>query len=307
MTFGEHAPLQHPLAVPPARELSVAKALLAIVSAFIVAQIAGSLALLGAAAVLVLRGEVPLRALTQEPALRALMLRPFVVGASLLATQAGLALAAVAFAKIGRLRFLDAVGLGASARPVRPGEVALAMLLVLAAGPVADAVASGVARAFPGFTLGTIDMIGAAVRGDALTAILIGLLVVLAPSFAEEVVFRGLALRAFTARLGPAVGIGLSSLLFGLIHVDPPQASGAAVIGVALGFVTHRTGSLVPAMAAHAANNAAALLFARFADPTPLAEHHVAWWELVISLALTAGVVAGVVRATRAPREPATG
>ena len=268
--------------------LSPAKALLAIVSAFVLGQVLGGVGLIGAAALLLLIGEASVRDLGREATLRALLLRPFAVGVSLVATQTALALTTYAFTKMGRLPFATAVGLRAVERRLRALDVILALLLVLAIGPIADALAVLVARTFPGFTLGTIDLIGDIMRGDALSAIVIGLLVAVAPAFAEEVLFRGLLLRALLVRFGPALAVVASSLLFGLIHVDPPQATGAAVIGLALGFVTYRTGSLWPAMAAHAANNGAAVLIARFSDPKPMAELEIEGWAVLGSLAATA-------------------
>ncbi len=289
-----------PVQTVPSAALSPAKGFLAVVSAFVLGQLLGGLGLIGAAALLLVIGEASVRDLSKEATLRALLLRPFTVGVSLVATQTALALTTYAFARMGKLRFGDAVGLRGGERRLRVLDVILSLLLVLAIGPLADAAAVLVARTFPGFTLGTIDMIGDLMRGDAVTAILIGLLVALAPAFAEEVLFRGLLLRALLARFGPAVAVVASSLLFGLIHVDPPQATGAALIGLALGFMTCRTGSLWPAMAAHAANNGAAVLLARYSDPKPMAQLAIDPWEVSTSVVVTLVLVAVI--AVRTPR-----
>lgn len=286
----------------PRGVLSVKLSLLAIVSAFVVAQIFAALTIGAAVVILLMTGSIRLSDVSSEPKVQALFGRPLVLAGSLLGTQLGLALTAFAFARIARLDFLRTVGLRGA--PMRAAPIALAVLLILAVGPLADAAAVLVARAAPGFTIGTLDVIAGAVRGDLLDAVLVGVVVAVAPAVCEELVFRGLALTALTARLGPTAGVVLSAALFGLIHVDPPQAAGAAVLGVVLGWVTHRTGSLWPAMAAHAANNALAVVVARTMEPEPLASVTLDWTPLAAGAALAAPLAWLFLRVTRPRRDP---
>jgi len=85
-------------------------------------------------------------------------------------------------------------------------------------------------------------------------------MVVLAVTFApfsEEVFFRGL--------LSPRLGAVGSSAIFALVHVTYGswyEVFGAFAIGYALCWMTKRTGSLVPAIVAHALFNAVSLVFA---------------------------------------------
>ncbi len=274
------------------------KALFAVVAAFVLGQLIGGLGLIGGAGVLLVLGKAALKDLGQEPALRALLLHPLPVGFSIVGTQAALAITTLAFAKIGRLPFLEAVSLRNAGRKLRALDVVLGVLMVLALGPLADAAAVLIARTFPGFTLGAVDMISGLVRGDLLTAIVLGFLIAFAPAFSEEVLFRGLFMRAFL-RFGPVVGIGFSSLMFGLIHVDPPQATSAAILGLALGFVTYRTKWLFPAMAAHAANNGLAVLFARYGEAKSMAEIPIVPLEVAGSAVVTLVLGAAVFYTTR--------
>ena len=81
----------------------------------------------------------------------------------------------------------------------------------------------------------------------------------LAP-LAEEIVFRGAILRSLlnAPRLSPWGAISISALMFALIHMNPVQMPNAFVVGLLLGWMYWRTGSILPGMAYHWANNSVA-------------------------------------------------
>ena len=87
----------------------------------------------------------------------------------------------------------------------------------------------------------------------------IGLLIVLAP-ITEEFVFRGVFLYGLVHNYGPVRGILMSGICFGVFHLIPWQALGAAFVGILLGIVVYRTGSIFAGMALHAFWNALPLL-----------------------------------------------
>lgn len=81
--------------------------------------------------------------------------------------------------------------------------------------------------------------------------------VVLAP-VAEELFFRGLALRAFEKRGGPVVAVIGSTLVFTLLHYNGASAAATAVlfaaiagVGTVLAIATIRIGRIWPAVFAH--------------------------------------------------------
>ncbi len=80
-----------------------------------------------------------------------------------------------------------------------------------------------------------------------LFVILIGLI----PGFAEEMLFRGYIQSRFVSRFGPIIGIGVTSILFGLAHVMPAAVVMATFIGLYLGIVAWKTGSIWPTIGAH--------------------------------------------------------
>lgn len=79
--------------------------------------------------------------------------------------------------------------------------------------------------------------------------------VVLAP-IAEEIVFRGLLLRACRRHWGIVPSAVLTGLLFGLSHGEPWALFGLIPLGILLALITEATGSIIPAIVAHSVHNA---------------------------------------------------
>ena len=87
--------------------------------------------------------------------------------------------------------------------------------------------------------------------------------------FFEELFFRGVLLRAlarlfgdFGRWMGPALAIIITGVIFGLAHAESLQLLGLALFGIALSYVSFRTGRLGMNMVAHASFNAVAVAFA---------------------------------------------
>lgn len=81
---------------------------------------------------------------------------------------------------------------------------------------------------------------------------------IIAAPILEEILFRGLIFESCTERWGRGVGLVLSALLFGVIHIVPVQVINAFVVGLILGYVYLRTRSLLSVIIIHAFNNAIA-------------------------------------------------
>lgn len=75
------------------------------------------------------------------------------------------------------------------------------------------------------------------------------------PGLCEELVFRGLIFSGLR-RLGPWPAVLVSALLFGLAHASIYRLMPTFILGVLLGLLRWRTGSIVPGMTMHAVNNA---------------------------------------------------
>lgn len=77
--------------------------------------------------------------------------------------------------------------------------------------------------------------------------------VILAP-VAEELFFRGIVLRN-VAKVSQRFAIFFSAMIFGLMHGNPYQMILGFLIGIVLGYITVKTGSIIPAILCHMANN----------------------------------------------------
>ncbi len=84
-------------------------------------------------------------------------------------------------------------------------------------------------------------------------------LMLFAPIF-EELLCRGVVLGSLRARYGVTAAWLVSSLFFGLLHVQPVQVINATAVGLILGYVYLATESMWSVMILHALNNAAAYL-----------------------------------------------
>ena len=85
---------------------------------------------------------------------------------------------------------------------------------------------------------------------------------VFAPIF-EEWLCRGMVLRGLLTKMKPGWAIVVSALFFALIHLNPWQALNAFIIGVVMGYVYYKTGSLWLTMLIHFVNNGTAVILSQ--------------------------------------------
>jgi sodium transport system permease protein len=89
----------------------------------------------------------------------------------------------------------------------------------------------------------------------------LALVVAITPAICEELAFRGFILSGLRRLGNPSRAILFSAIFFGISHgMGIQQAIAATLIGLVIGFICVRTGSIFPGMAFHAAHNAAAVL-----------------------------------------------
>jgi len=90
-----------------------------------------------------------------------------------------------------------------------------------------------------------------------------GVLVVgLGPALSEELFCRGFLGRGLLGRYGTLGGVLLTSLFFGLLHLDPPHVVATFVMGCCLHFTYLMTRSLWMPMLLHFLNNSSAVVLA---------------------------------------------
>ena len=94
--------------------------------------------------------------------------------------------------------------------------------------------------------------------GTLVTVVFIVTTVLVAP-FAEELFYRGLVMRSIERRAGLWVAVGITTVVFALIHFQALQTLGLLLAGAVFGVLAAATGRLGPAMVAHMAFNGLAV------------------------------------------------
>ncbi|MFL0582559.1 CPBP family intramembrane glutamic endopeptidase [Solibacillus silvestris] len=110
---------------------------------------------------------------------------------------------------------------------------------------------------------------------------------ILAPIY-EEMLFRGILLRRFTLRWSPQKSIIISSLIFGVIHLNPINVVFAFALGCVLGYAYLKTKNIVIPMLLHSFNNFLAYLQFVYTNQTTkldLPTTEAAQQELLINVA----------------------
>ena len=79
-------------------------------------------------------------------------------------------------------------------------------------------------------------------------------IVIIAP-IVEEVIFRGIIMSGFSRNYHPAFAIFFSALLFALFHLNPWQFAATFALGLILGYIRIRTGSVIACIAGHVIHN----------------------------------------------------
>lgn len=95
------------------------------------------------------------------------------------------------------------------------------------------------------------------------------LMVAVQPAIFEELAFRGVILQGLQHVLSPTESIFVSALMFMIIHLGVPSFPHLFVIGLALGWLRVRTGSLYPGMVLHFTHNLLCVVFEVWKVPLP--------------------------------------
>ena len=81
---------------------------------------------------------------------------------------------------------------------------------------------------------------------------------ILGPFF-EELLCRG-AIQTLGSHISPKFGIFVSAFIFGIFHLNISQFFNAFILGLLLGYVTYKSGSIIPSTLMHIANNSLAVI-----------------------------------------------
>jgi membrane protease YdiL (CAAX protease family) len=106
---------------------------------------------------------------------------------------------------------------------------------------------------------------------DLTTLIALILVAGLLAGSAEEIFFRGYLQSRLLQRWPVAPAIVTSAAFFGLLHLDLVHSTMAFFLGLFLGYLAYRAGSIIPCVIAHVLNNTVAILLTRaHIDSPPL-------------------------------------
>lgn len=168
-----------------------------------------------------------------------------------------------------------------------------AVLLPFGLAPLAELVGELVRRSLP-HGVSSEHIVEAVARGSSTTLFLLvlGAAAVL-PAIVEELMFRGFVTTAFQ-NYSPFVKLALPSFMFGILHLEPTQAAGTAVLGIAFGLVRLYTGSIWACMISHFAYNAGTILEARWFERSQT--HVTSWTRVLLGLGLALVAYALLVR-----------
>ena len=92
------------------------------------------------------------------------------------------------------------------------------------------------------------------------------IVIVIAAPILEELIFRGIILNGLLQRYSPVKSIVLSSVLFGIVHLNPWQFISALIIGIFSGWVYYKTRKLSLSILIHLVNNLLAFIGMYFMD-----------------------------------------
>jgi membrane protease YdiL (CAAX protease family) len=123
-------------------------------------------------------------------------------------------------------------------------------------------------------------------------AVLVVGAVAVTPAVCEETLFRGWLLGTLRRRLAPLPAIVLQAVLFSLFHMSPLSIVALAFVGLYLGWLFERTGTLAASMTAHGLYNGTVIAVANL-QPRWLAgpSGDFSLWATCGALAAFAGVV----------------
>jgi ABC-2 type transport system permease protein/sodium transport system permease protein len=129
-----------------------------------------------------------------------------------------------------------------------------------------------------------------------------------APALVEELFFRGYLFAALEKSLRPRDAILASAVLFGLFHVlvtdvlVPERLIPSTLMGLVLGWVRWRSGSVWPGMLLHLAHNGAIVLLALYSEPGAEPQHLPWTWILAAAGGTAVGAaLVGLVRPAASP------
>jgi membrane protease YdiL (CAAX protease family) len=93
-----------------------------------------------------------------------------------------------------------------------------------------------------------------------LAVVVLFLAVAVGAPIAEELFYRGLIQGSLVDRFGPVIGIGVSSIIFGAVHLSWIEFAPLTIAGLGFGLLAWKRGRVLPAIIAHITFNTFTLI-----------------------------------------------
>ncbi|NND99549.1 MAG: CPBP family intramembrane metalloprotease [Pirellulaceae bacterium] len=240
-------------------------------------------------AMLIVHGELDPRRLTDETFLRTILESRIGFCLMVVPPQLMLLVPAVIAAWMSPIEIRRRLSLVRGHWPI------WAWIATAAAAPLVGLVSSAVLGIFMTES-DSLKMMTSVFRGHSESGFLIplALMIGITPAICEEILFRGYVQTRLARSFGPTAGVLVASILFAGFHLDFVHSVAVFPLGLFLGFVVWRSGSLFPAMIAHFVNNVISVIGAATApaDKTDVLELP----TIVVSLSiLGAGIIGAAV------------
>ncbi len=147
------------------------------------------------------------------------------------------------------------------------------------------------------------DMLTANTWGEY---VLLLLVVAVVPGLCEEIAFRGVIYQGIRNTFGPKPALLVSSVLFAIIHLSVWNFAALILMGLFLGYLRERSGSIWPGVVAHVTNNALALTMFTLSPPAENAWHY-EYFPLWLNLLAVSILVLGMIGFVRMSQRFASG
>jgi uncharacterized protein len=146
-------------------------------------------------------------------------------------------------------------------RKTHPAFYLLAILLAAALTPSIDALFEVIQRRYPDASDAGERITSLLVNASTPKLVVFAVIIGIIGPILEEIFFRGALFNPIDRRYpaSPSVAVGVTAFLFAVAHLDHQGFFPLALIGLALGFLRQKSGSLIPSTLLHISFNAIGL------------------------------------------------
>jgi hypothetical protein len=148
-------------------------------------------------------------------------------------------------------------------QPPRAGHLLLVVAGMLPLAALSSQLQNEIFKLFPWSQDQMAELMGSMLSAPLWVVVLV---IGAGPALGEELLFRGLIGRGLVARYGLILGIAITSVLFGVMHLNPAQGTGAILLGIGMHFVYLTTRSFWAPMTLHFLNNTLSVVLVKVGD-----------------------------------------